>query len=210
MRWFLIALTLFAPMRASAGEFEGLAAGILAMYSNQAPIPTPIPPAPAPSDQCDNCGGTGKLGDGTIVFDCPECNGTGKKVKAVIPKFVPKPAAPKAVAGHWENRPVRVRVKVCHGSYCTYEWRTQNKRVWIPGTTSTPKVTKAVDSRMGYYPVRRGWWSGCGSWKHLTVGEHRGKYDPAYLQSLSWAELQSLHSDDHEHRVKRQFVIYAS
>ena len=37
--------------------------------------------APAPkSDTCDNCDGTGKIGDGRIVMNCPVCKGTGKKV----------------------------------------------------------------------------------------------------------------------------------
>lgn len=35
-------------------------------------------PAPA-SDRCENCDGTGKLGDGRIVTVCPVCKGTGKK-----------------------------------------------------------------------------------------------------------------------------------
>jgi DnaJ-class molecular chaperone len=36
--------------------------------------------APAPKgDKCDNCDGTGKLGDGRIVTVCPVCKGTGKK-----------------------------------------------------------------------------------------------------------------------------------
>lgn len=40
-------------------------------------------PAPA-SDQCDNCDGTGKIGDGRIVMTCPVCKGTGKKTKSVL------------------------------------------------------------------------------------------------------------------------------
>jgi DnaJ-class molecular chaperone len=36
-------------------------------------------PAPA-SDKCDNCDGTGKIGDGRIVMTCPVCKGTGKAV----------------------------------------------------------------------------------------------------------------------------------
>jgi DnaJ-class molecular chaperone len=36
-------------------------------------------PVPA-SDRCDNCDGTGKIGDGRIVMTCPVCKGTGKKV----------------------------------------------------------------------------------------------------------------------------------
>jgi DnaJ-class molecular chaperone len=35
--------------------------------------------APVPSDKCQNCNGTGKLGDGKIVTICPVCKGTGKK-----------------------------------------------------------------------------------------------------------------------------------
>ena len=31
------------------------------------------------SDICQNCNGTGKIGDGRIVNVCPECKGTGKR-----------------------------------------------------------------------------------------------------------------------------------
>ena len=41
-------------------------------------------PTPAPdSDECDNCRGTGKIGDGKIMHTCPSCAGTGKKPKSV-------------------------------------------------------------------------------------------------------------------------------
>ncbi len=40
-----------------------------------------LPPTPAPSDVCGNCDGTGKIGDGRIVLECPACKGTGKKPK---------------------------------------------------------------------------------------------------------------------------------
>lgn len=43
--------------------------------------PTPRPPA---SDKCDNCAGTGIIGDGRVKITCPECKGTGKKVKSVL------------------------------------------------------------------------------------------------------------------------------
>jgi DnaJ-class molecular chaperone len=40
---------------------------------------------PAPkSDVCETCHGTGKIGDGKIVMTCPECKGTGKKLKSVL------------------------------------------------------------------------------------------------------------------------------
>jgi hypothetical protein len=67
--------------------------------------------------------------------------------------------------------------------------------------------SKAVRSG---YPTRRGYWTGCPNWRHLTVGEHAGKFDHAWLQSLSYAEIQSLHSDDHEGRVKWQYAVRPS
>ena len=57
------------------------------------------------------------------------------------------------------------------------------------------------------YPIRSSWWTGCGSWQHLAVGEHIGKFDQTWLKSLSNEEIQSLHSDDHEKRVKWEFVV---
>lgn len=34
---------------------------------------------PKPEGVCENCRGTGKIGDGTIVYDCPTCGGDGMK-----------------------------------------------------------------------------------------------------------------------------------
>jgi hypothetical protein len=52
------------------------------------------------------------------------------------------------------------------------------------------------------YPPRGSLWSGCRNWQHLAYASaHRGKFDVKWLQSLSYYELQSLHSDDHERRV---------
>lgn len=74
-------------------------------------------------------------------------------------------------------------------------------------TTSTLPRSVQRQTQGAYYPTRGGWWTGCGSWHHLTLGRHRGKFDHQYLRSLSWSELQSLHSDDHEGRVKWQYVV---
>lgn len=46
--------------------------------------------APKPvSNACENCDGTGKIGDGKIVMTCPVCRGTGKKLVSVC-KDCPK------------------------------------------------------------------------------------------------------------------------
>lgn len=43
--------------------------------------PSPSPgPSPTPTDdKCENCNGTGKLGDTRVALDCPVCDGTGKR-----------------------------------------------------------------------------------------------------------------------------------
>lgn len=69
-----------------------------------------------------------------------------------------------------------------------------------------PVVKGRVAFASAGYPLRSNWWTGCSHWTHLTVGPHAGKFNPDWLRSLSWAELQSLHSDDHEGRVHWQFV----
>lgn len=48
-----------------------------ATRGGQSPNPSP---SPSPSgDKCENCRGTGKLGDGTVSVTCPVCGGTGKR-----------------------------------------------------------------------------------------------------------------------------------
>ena len=39
------------------------------------------PPSLPSSDTCENCGGTGELGDGVVSVECPVCEGTGKPVQ---------------------------------------------------------------------------------------------------------------------------------
>lgn len=63
------------------------------------------------------------------------------------------------------------------------------------------------------YPVRpqSTWWTDQAtgqyvSWQHLTQGEHVGQFDPAWLQSLSFEQLQSLHADAHENKVNWNYA----
>lgn len=46
----------------------------VAAFGTEQPKPSPV------GDKCDNCGGTGRLGDGTVSVKCPVCDGTGKRV----------------------------------------------------------------------------------------------------------------------------------
>ncbi len=67
------------------------------------------------------------------------------------------------------------------------------------------KMPTAPVAKTGY-PLRGSWWTGCPNWTHLANGEHRGKFPAEWLKTLSNAEVQSLHSDDHEGRVKWEYV----
>jgi hypothetical protein len=54
----------------------------LARAEMTSPAPAPAPTPEPVSDTCENCNGRGKVGDGTVMVVCPECDGTGKKRKA--------------------------------------------------------------------------------------------------------------------------------
>ena len=63
------------PDRAGLGAF--LAFEVVGNAGTVAPPAPDNTPAPAGST-CPECGGKGKVGDGTVMLTCPECNGTGK------------------------------------------------------------------------------------------------------------------------------------
>ena len=92
MRLLLAFLLLSTP--AHAGQFVSLIASAAAATNKAAPTP----PAPSPTGECDNCNGTGKLGDGTVFVPCPVCGGDGIKSE---PAAARSPAQP---AEHLANR----------------------------------------------------------------------------------------------------------
>lgn len=53
------------------------APAIIAAEIGLASVATVAPPTPAPSGKCENCGGTGKVGDGTVFVPCAVCDGDG-------------------------------------------------------------------------------------------------------------------------------------
>jgi DnaJ-class molecular chaperone len=48
------------------------------------------PDSPSVGDKCDNCGGTGKVGDGRVSVKCAACDGTGKKKKQKVLTQAPR------------------------------------------------------------------------------------------------------------------------
>lgn len=80
MRWLLLMLLAFAGCVASLPDDATISADLAveAAYLNASG--KVVPPAPTPdSTRCENCNGTGKIGDGRIVMPCPECGGDGVK-----------------------------------------------------------------------------------------------------------------------------------
>lgn len=79
MRWILPFVVVLVGCVATLPGDDSLTADIAAETARMVvQLRQQIPPTPA-SDKCENCEGTGKLGDGRIVTVCPICKGTGKK-----------------------------------------------------------------------------------------------------------------------------------
>jgi hypothetical protein len=83
VRWLICFCVVFVGCVASLPGDHGVTAD-LACETARMVVKLRHEIAPAPkSDKCENCDGTGKLGDGRIVTVCPICKGTGKAVKSV-------------------------------------------------------------------------------------------------------------------------------
>lgn len=85
MRYLLACLVVFAGCVASIPADNSVSADLAAetarMIVQMRREPAPSPTPPKPGGKCANCLGTGKIGDGRIVVDCPVCKGTGKACK---------------------------------------------------------------------------------------------------------------------------------
>lgn len=69
----------------------------LSSWAIAAATPVDEKPKPAPDDgKCENCNGTGKVGDGRVSVTCRACNGTGKKKVAEISTAQPEIGEPPA------------------------------------------------------------------------------------------------------------------
>ena len=83
MRWLVCLIFVAGCVVTSLPPDDGLSADLACETARMVvQLRQQIAPTPA-SDECENCHGTGKLGDGRITVQCPACGGTGKKPKSV-------------------------------------------------------------------------------------------------------------------------------
>lgn len=91
-RWIIVLTVSAIGCVASLPSDPGISADLAVETARMVIASRAAPPAPKPdAGRCENCNGTGKIGDGRIVMTCPECNGTGKPSKSVLHSsvFVP-------------------------------------------------------------------------------------------------------------------------
>ncbi len=70
-----------------------------------------------------------------------------------------------------------------------------------------PAVVRKAEPKIPAYPTRGNLWTHSGEiHAHLKSGEHRGKWPAVWIDSLTTAQAEALHSDDHEGRVKWAYV----
>lgn len=92
LRWLVVFVIASIGCVASLPTDPGISADLAVETARMVIASRAAPPAPTPdAGRCENCNGTGKIGDGRIVMTCPECNGTGKQAKSVLhpAAFVP-------------------------------------------------------------------------------------------------------------------------
>ena len=84
IRWLLVFAVVASGCVATLPPDDGIAADLACETARGVVrLRQMMPPAPV-SDKCDNCDGTGKIGDGRIVMTCPVCKGTGKRPAATL------------------------------------------------------------------------------------------------------------------------------
>lgn len=97
-------------------------------------------------------------------------------------------------------------VKRCFGSYCKWVREPYTVTVRVP-------VESAATKSWPRYPTspRQQPWTQSGrhvTWRHLLEGEHKAwRFDPAWLASLTQLEVEQLHADCHEGKVRRNSIV---
>ena len=78
MRWLLVFAVMLVGCVASLPRDDSVTADLACETAREVVrVRQTIRPTPKPG-VCQNCDGSGKVGDGRIVITCPVCKGTGK------------------------------------------------------------------------------------------------------------------------------------
>ena len=84
-RWLIVFMVASIGCVASLPDDPSISADLAVETARMVIASRGIPPLPPPdAGKCENCNGTGKIGDGRIVMTCPECGGTGKEARSVL------------------------------------------------------------------------------------------------------------------------------
>ena len=79
-RWLIVFAIVSIGCVASLPTDSGISADLAVETARMVIASRAAPPAPTPdAGKCENCNGTGKIGDGRIVLPCGECGGDGVK-----------------------------------------------------------------------------------------------------------------------------------
>lgn len=71
-------------------DYKPTASAAITLAVLRKPVNPDPSPAPDAGDKCQDCNGTGKVGDGTVFVKCKACNGTGKIGSAPVDATVEK------------------------------------------------------------------------------------------------------------------------
>jgi hypothetical protein len=91
----------------------------------------------------------------------------------------------------------------CNRNGCRYGWinerYTVTERVPVTKTGGYPTTPKQKPWTQGGRKI---------TWKHLLEGQHRKEnFDPGWLKTLSEEEIQQIHADCHENKLKTEYVV---
>jgi len=89
---------------------------VTGVYALMAPAIAPLPPSPAPGAKCENCRGTGKVGDGTVFETCSVCGGTGVTPSKALREAATASLPPVPTAGVSVDPPARSAAPGASGS----------------------------------------------------------------------------------------------
>ena len=106
-----------------------------------------------------------------------------------------------------------MRFKLVKKTRCTRDrWGRKSCQTYYESVPYTVQVP--VNGAWPHYPTTNkriyrlnGGRGSHADWQHLTEGEHKGKFNADWLKTLSQAEIEALHSDDHQNKIQWAYVV---